>query len=158
MLRMAGLRGLSDEQLLSRCRVEAYRGPGPGGQKRNKTSSAVRITHEATGFSAIAGESRSQSQNKSKALRRLRLKLALGVREEWKGQKVNLGVSPRSEDFFEVMGAVLDALAESQWSLSVAAAKMGTTTAQLGKFLRRDGDVLEDVNQQCAGRGLKRLA
>src|SRR5271155_3533658 len=98
---MADLRKLTDEQLLAQCRVEAYRGSGPGGQKRNKTSSAVRITHEATGLSAIGTESRSQSQNKSKALRRLRLRLALEIREPWKDRMVNPDVSVRSEGFFE---------------------------------------------------------
>jgi protein subunit release factor B len=51
---------MPDNQLLADCRWEAFRGPGPGGQKRNKTSSAVRITHLPTGLSAIATESRSQ--------------------------------------------------------------------------------------------------
>ena len=49
---------LTDEQLLHACRVENYRASGPGGQKRNKTSSAVRITHLASGISAIGTESR----------------------------------------------------------------------------------------------------
>jgi hypothetical protein len=154
---MADLRKLSDAELLSQCRVETYRGPGPGGQKRNKTSSAVRITHAATGLSAIGTESRSQSQNKSKALRRLRLRLALEIREPWKDREVDLEVSARSEGFFEVVGLVLDALGESEWSLSTAARKMGTTTGQLGKFLHRDGDLLEEVNRRRGRVGLKRL-
>ena len=44
------------------------RASGPGGQKRNKTSSAVRITHEPSGISAIANESRSQAENRRRAL------------------------------------------------------------------------------------------
>src|SRR5215831_16030026 len=74
-------RELTDEDFLKKCRWEAFRGPGPGGQKRNKTSSAVRITHEATGTSATAGESRSQAENRAKALRRLRLQMVLEHRE-----------------------------------------------------------------------------
>ncbi len=33
-------------------KIEFYRGSGPGGQHRNKTSSACRITHKITGISA----------------------------------------------------------------------------------------------------------
>jgi hypothetical protein len=68
---------LSDDELLRQCDWRAYRSSGPGGQKRSKTSSAVRITHGATGVSAIATESRSQHENRERALWRLREALAL---------------------------------------------------------------------------------
>ena len=63
---------LSDDMLLRQCEVDTYRASGPGGQKRNKTSSAVRIRHLASQLLVIAEESRSQHENKAKALRRLR--------------------------------------------------------------------------------------
>src|SRR5688500_11471271 len=75
------LRPELDEALLRRdCRWEAFRGPGPGGQKRNKTSSAVRVTHEPSGLSALAGESRSQARNRAKALERLKHRMAVELR------------------------------------------------------------------------------
>lgn len=43
------------------------RGRGKGGQKRNKTSNAVRCTHIGSGVSAWCEESRSQLQNKRTA-------------------------------------------------------------------------------------------
>src|ERR1700719_2315339 len=76
---------LSDEQLLAQCEVDTYRASGPGGQKRNKTSSAVRIRHPASGLIVIAEESRSQHENRARALRRLRQALYLRVREELAG-------------------------------------------------------------------------
>jgi protein subunit release factor B len=60
---------LSDDQLLAQCEVDTYRASGPGGQKRNKTSSAVRLRHPPSGLLVIAEESRSQHENKAKALR-----------------------------------------------------------------------------------------
>src|SRR6516164_5922036 len=73
---------LTDAQLLAQCAVDTYRASGPGGQKRNKTSSAVRLRHAASGLLVIAEESRSQHENKARALRRLRQALYLKVRED----------------------------------------------------------------------------
>src|SRR5947209_10242419 len=72
---------LSDAQLLDQCAVDTYRASGPGGQKRNKTSSAVRLRHAPSGLIVIAEESRSQHENKARALRRLRQAFYLRIRE-----------------------------------------------------------------------------
>src|ERR1700723_1107422 len=72
---------LTDAQLLAQCAVAPYRASGPGGQKRNKTSSAVRLRHLPSGLIVIAEESRSQHENKAKALRRIRQALYLQLRE-----------------------------------------------------------------------------
>ena len=56
-------------------KIETMRASGPGGQHVNKTDSAIRITHIASGLSAIAQESRSQIQNKHIAHARLLAKL-----------------------------------------------------------------------------------
>src|SRR5437762_11173219 len=74
--------GLNDAQLLAQCGVDTYRASGPGGQKRNKTSSAVRIRHLPSGLIVIAEESRSQHENRARALRRLRQALYLKWRNE----------------------------------------------------------------------------
>ena len=73
---------LSDQQLLAQCAVDTYRASGPGGQKRNKTSSAVRLRHEPSGLIVIAEESRSQHENRARALRRLRQALYLKIRDD----------------------------------------------------------------------------
>lgn len=53
------------------CDVETFRGSGPGGQHRNKTSSAVRITHRASGAVGMCQEHRSQHENKKVAWERM---------------------------------------------------------------------------------------
>ena len=46
-------------------------GGGPGGQKTNKTSSVVRLSHEVSGISVRVGESRSREENRWLARRML---------------------------------------------------------------------------------------
>jgi protein subunit release factor A len=53
------------------CRWDYYRGSGKGGQKRNKTSSAVRCTHVASGAVGQSDDTRSQHKNKATAFRRM---------------------------------------------------------------------------------------
>src|SRR5215467_1872509 len=72
---------LTDRRLLDQCEVDTYRASGPGGQKRNKTSSAVRLRHLPSGLLVIAEESRSQHENRAKALRRLRRAFFLELRD-----------------------------------------------------------------------------
>lgn len=51
--------------------VQPFKGSGKGGQKRNKTMSACRITHPASGTVSECQEERSFTQNKHKAFERL---------------------------------------------------------------------------------------
>lgn len=56
-------------------RVDYYRGTGKGGQKRNKTSSAVRVLHKPTGIMVTRESGRSQSANLESAMLQLREQL-----------------------------------------------------------------------------------
>ncbi len=51
--------------------IEFYRASGPGGQRKNKKDTAVRITHVPTGITVVAPESRYRSVNMKRALERL---------------------------------------------------------------------------------------
>jgi hypothetical protein len=149
---------LSDEDFLRDCRWEAFRGSGPGGQKRNKTSSAIRLTHEPTGLSATASDSRSQSQNKSAALKRLRLKIALEIRRPViVPMPQQLDLSPRSPDYLPTLARVLDLLNETELNPKLAAERIGIRTARLISYLKSDEKLWQTVNQLRRQRAMPNL-
>lgn len=53
------------------CRWDYFKGSGAGGQKRNKTSSAVRCTHIGSGAVGQSSDTRSQLKNKQLAFKRM---------------------------------------------------------------------------------------
>ena len=55
--------------------IETYRSRGPGGQRKNKTETAVRLKHLPSGITVTATEHRYQAQNLKLAFERLRERL-----------------------------------------------------------------------------------
>jgi hypothetical protein len=159
----------TDEALLAECEVHTYRASGPGGQKRNKTESAVRLVHRPTGISVIGTESRSQHENRARALKRLRKALALRVRRPIGGEGVpdaisaaigkdgRLRVGQRDARYLPAAGAVLDLLAACNGSVAGAADRAGVTTGNLSSFITTDGELLAEANRIRAARGLRPL-
>lgn len=161
---------LTDDQLLAQCEVDTYRASGPGGQKRNKTSSAVRLRHPPTGLLVIAEESRSQHENKAKALRRLRRALYLDLREPVteapaahpdfapaRGPDGRLHLSAKDPRFWPAAAVVLDVLAAVEARVGEAAELLGTSTGNLIDFLQTDPKLWQAANQLRARAGQKPL-
>jgi hypothetical protein len=159
----------ADATLLAECDVDTFRGPGPGGQKRNKTDSAVRLRHKPTGLIVIAGESRSQAENRTRALKRLREALALRIRRSVYPDRTpdavtacidksgRLGVGRRDARFMPCAGAMLDLLAFHEGSVGDVARRLGLTTGNVSSFITGDEDVMTEANRLRATFGLKPL-
>jgi hypothetical protein len=159
---------LSDQVLLAECEVHTYRASGPGGQKRNKTESAVRLVHRPTGISVVATESRSQHENRVRALKRLRKALALRVRRPAEdgvpavianviGGDGRLKVGQRDERYLPAAGALLDVLAARSGSVSAVAEQLHLSTANVSSFLTADDDLMTEANRIRANFGLRPL-
>lgn len=168
--------GLSDEQLKAQCAIDLYRASGPGGQKRNKTSSAVRLRHLPSGLTVIAEESRSQHENRARALRRLRRAFFLEVREPLAPESLQPGglraspawqaaigadgrvrVGVRDERFWPAAGVALDALAAVEARVAEAAAALAVSTGNLVDFLQSDPKLWQQANELRARFGQKPL-
>jgi peptide chain release factor 1 len=59
----------------SELRIEYMRGTGKGGQKKNKTDSACRITHLPTGITAFCQDERNRLANYKQALKTIEQRL-----------------------------------------------------------------------------------
>jgi hypothetical protein len=167
---------LSDALLLAQCEVDTYRASGPGGQKRNKTSSAVRLRHPPSGLIVIAEESRSQHENRARALRRMRQALYLKVRDDLPAAALTaetlaaradfqsaltragrLELGRKDPRFWPAVGLVLDVLLAAEAQVSTAAAALGISTANLVAFLATDPKVWEQANNLRTQFGQKPL-
>ena len=151
--------GLDDPALLGQCDVNIFKASGPGGQHRNKVSSAIRLLHRPTGVTAQGCDHRSQHANKRSALKRLRMKIACQVRRSVNaGQpmpevvasclfvpkgagadaKKRLQVGKRDKRFWSVGRFLLDILDAVGGRLSEAAGAMEIGTSNFVSVIKQD--------------------
>lgn len=162
---------LDDATLLAQCEMDRFRASGPGGQKRNKTDSAVRLRHGPTALTGESNTSRSQHENRARALLQLRRAIAQERRHPvvldryapdalapalGSGGRLRLG--RRDRDYLPAIAELLDVLAAAEWRLGGAATTIGCSTGGLSRFLSRDPVLLARVNRARAAAGHRPLS
>jgi hypothetical protein len=164
------MRLLPDDALLANCRFDISRGSGPGGQKRNKTSNAVRLTHLPTGIHVTATESRSLAENKMRAIRRLRFKLAADLREpvdlthfqppEWFltiRRQTRIEASYRHSLYAPALGLILDLLQALGGNPAAVAINLGVSTTAIVKLLEEEPQFWTAANRIRSELGMPAL-
>lgn len=129
-----------DDVLFRDCECIMQKGTGNGGQKINKTSSAVRLRHRPTGIAVSANEERSQSRNRRIALRKLRYEIALRIRADAFHEPFSPLPSPSPSNHDRLIlwtAALFDRLNAADYDLAKTAAACGVSTSQMERVMRK---------------------
>ncbi|MCB9861354.1 MAG: peptide chain release factor-like protein [Phycisphaeraceae bacterium] len=155
--------------LRRQCEMTRGKTTGPGGQHRNKVSTAVQLTHTPTGLTASASERRSPAENERVALKRLRFVLAINHRigvpvgdqrtDLWKQRctKGQVRCSASHADFPSLIAEALDMLDACGWDHNRASLRLDVTPSQLTKLVAKHTATFAHVNDQRAHHGMRKL-
>jgi len=161
----------SDEELLHECDWYAGRASGPGGQKRNKTHSAINMIHKPTKITAIANEHRMQGENRALALKRMRMQLMLSFREEidvadfvlpefitqQTDGKGKLRVNESNKLYLSILALMLDLMHTFRGEVAPAAKLLNISTTNFINLLAQNEKVWTAANRMRTLFGLHAL-
>lgn len=135
---------LPSEQFIAQCIRQNVQFSGPGGSRRNRVRSGIRLRHpDWPLWEGIAGERRESALNLETAAQRLRLTVACEQRAElptelpsmpWKGRKV----SPEHPLYPWFVSYALDLLAAQGGSPAEAAERLSWSTSSFLRQLHSD--------------------
>jgi len=171
---------LPPDSLLKQCLQARFQGSGPGGQKRNRVYSGVRLTHPPSGLSAESVDSRASARNLGEALSRLRLAIALaavpvdavaggndpGNAEVTRGggpgdpdpaTPFRSGANPSHPDYARGALRALSLLRSHAGQLAPAAAALGCTPSALTRYLKEEKSVWARTREIRIANGLHPL-
>jgi hypothetical protein len=146
----------SDEIFLRDCKLDWFQASGPGGQKRNRKYSGVRLKHIPTDITVEVVKSRSQNENRHQAIKKLKLQIAIFTA----GPVIDnfrVDVSISNSEYFINAAKVFDTLKKYNFSVSDTAKELNISTSRLIKFLARDEFLWREVNAERERLGMKKL-
>jgi hypothetical protein len=167
----------TEEHLMAQCRLTFSRASGPGGQNRNKVETSVQIEFVPGGIIVSASERRTQNENRKVAIQRLRCKLAVELRpatgpaskaqssdeistsrtwqEYCRNGRIDIAVT--NNDWPAILAEVISLMCRCDWNISSVAAKLGTSSSQLVKLLKKHSPAFSLFNQERKSRGQRPL-
>lgn len=138
---------LNEEELGRIVEFDFFKRSGNGGQKRNKTSSAVRVTLKELAISAEDCTERSQKLNRSKALQKLRRKIAMTVRQDISDEIITI-VAPSNDRYPLFLARLIDLLSSVNYSFKECGLKLNLSSSQVEKLLRRDASLWQFIQSK----------
>jgi len=148
---------MDDDALVKLCEFSPFKSTGRGGQKKNKSSSAVRLVHKPTEIAVTATKARCQHANRKTALKKLRYQIAFDVRSDEAPELSTLDMSPNNKRFYLWVAFIFDLLHRHHFAVSNCAKELELSTSRLIKMLARDDTVWQHVNDQRKTLGLAPL-
>lgn len=162
---------LPPEALLKACRQSRFQGSGPGGQKRNRVYSGVRLTHGPSGLTGECVDSRASARNVGEALARLRLNMALAAvipaprnadvteapADPDPGAPFRVACNPSHADYPRFALRALFMLQGHGGQLAAAAEALGCTASALTRFLKAEKAVWAKARDIRTANGLHPL-
>ncbi len=164
--RIQKLLQLPPETLQKQCKLTYFQASGPGGQKRNRKLSAVRLTHNETGLSVTASEYRETARNLADAVQKLRIQLVLSLDlEEAKETSTDTPLSKfratANENHPDFPGSLLEAYHKfylNEGGIGETAKYLKVSSSALIKFFKKDKNTwrhIQDIRQQFGHYPLK---
>jgi hypothetical protein len=142
---------------MKECIFDEYQASGPGGQKRNRKYSAVRLQHLPTGIEVRSADSRSQKQNRASALKKLRELIAIEVRSDVSPALDSLVIGLKNARYPLFLAKLFDKLHICEFRISDTAESMGVSTGKLVKLIARDSHIWQIINNERKRRGISPL-
>lgn len=153
--------------MLRGCAQARFQGSGPGGQKRNRVYSGVRLTHAESGLTAESVDSRASLRNLHAALARLRMNMALSAdypgcdpaeaRTRSPQPPFRPAANPDHPDFPRFALRALHELAWHRGQVAPAAAALECTASALTRFYKADKGVWAKARAIREANGLHPL-
>jgi len=150
----------SDDALLSLCRTDYYKATGKGGQKRNKTENAVRLT--LSDLMVTDASTRSRAKNLQQALRKMRLAIAMDIDDAVHKRSqfhqfpqevvpyVSAGlirINPSNPVFPLFIASLIDVYVKYSGDWKKTATEFQVSVSQIQKFARKHGLLSTVFNQ-----------